>query len=65
MQNKDLTNVVRCKDCIHYDHDSAEDGYVYGYCTIIDAMFKSDGMYVDEEDWFCAFGKSKEAQDAD
>ena len=63
MKNKDFTNIVRCKDCIHYDHDYTDDGDVYGYCTIIEATFKKDGMYVDEEDFFCAFGKSKEVPD--
>ena len=49
---KNLTVVVRCKDCKHFE---IENGNIYGFCKI------NHGTYI-KADWFCADGERKEGR---
>lgn len=51
----DAVEVVRCKDCVHYD----EIGREYGYCYYWDYEQGMSPNCVDADD-FCSYGERKE-----
>ena len=54
MLTEDVVEVVRCKDCVHYD----ERGREYGYCYHWDYEQGMSPNCVDADD-FCSYGEKR------
>ena len=55
---KDYVQIVRCKDCKHWEVCDEEDGISYGQC--MNPLWVISNTVFLNEDWYCADGERKE-----